>query len=207
MILTRLLSIMTSERLTKQLEFILEIDKLKRIMRQTLLTVDRSHENDAEHSWHIALMTLLLSEYSTESNLDIQKVIKMVLIHDIIEIDAGDTFCYDYKAGKDKKERELVAAERIFTILPEDQAQDFRDVWDEFEEMQSSEAKFAAAMDRLQPLLLNFNTEGESWRKHGVSRSQVIQRNEHIKNGSAVLWDFASWLIDESVRRGYLQDK
>ncbi len=197
---------MTSERLGKQLEFITEVDKLKRILRQTFVTVDHTQENDAEHSWHLAVMTLLLSEYSNDKNLDVLKVVKMVLIHDMIEIYAGDTFCYDSDAGKDKKERELAAAKKIFAYLPPDQASDFRSAWDEFEDVQTSEAKFAAAMDRLQPLLLNFSTNGEAWRKHGVTRSQVIQRNQHIANGSATLWEFASWLIDESVRRGYLQD-
>ncbi len=197
---------MISERLRNQLDFIIEVDKLKRILRQTLVTVDRTHENDAEHSWHLALMTLLLSEYCNDTDLNMIKIIKMVLIHDLIEIYAGDTFCYDYEAGKDKKERELAAADRIFSFLPTDQALDFRITWDEFEETQTPEARFAAAMDRLQPLLLNFNTEGESWRTHGVTRSQVIERNKHIENSSASLWKFASWLIDESVKRGYLMD-
>ncbi len=200
------LIVMTSERLKQQLEFIVEVDKLKRIIRQTLVTPDRTNENDAEHSWHISLMAMLLIEYSNSNSIDLMKVIKMLLIHDIIEIDAGDTFCYDYKAALDKEERETKAANRLFQILPQDQAIEYRKAWDEFEAAESPEAKFAAAMDRLQPLLLNFNTEGESWKNHGIKRSEVIERNQRIKYASVELWDFALWLIDESVRRGYLND-
>ncbi len=195
---------MTSLRLHRQLEFIVEIDKLKRILRQTNVIQDRTNENDAEHSWHLAVMVFLLDEYSNTKNLDIAKVMKMVLIHDLVEIDAGDTYCYDYEAAKDKKERELKAANRIFALLPEDQANELRGIWDEFEEQRQPEAKFAAAMDRLQPLLLNFNTLGVSWKKHGVKKHEVIERVRYIADGSKELWEFAIWLIDESVRRGFL---
>lgn len=198
---------MLNERLSKQLRFIIEADKLKRVLRQTNLIADHSQENDAEHSWHLALMALLLFEYSNAEHLDSMRVIMMVLIHDLVEIDAGDTFCYDYAAAKDKKQRELAAAERLFGLLPEDQQAEFRQIWDEFEEGTTEEAKFAASMDRLQPLLLNFNTEGVSWQKHGITRSQVVKRNETISEGSEVLWRFASWLIDEAVRRGFLQEE
>jgi putative hydrolase of HD superfamily len=197
---------MLNERLSKQLGFIIEVDKLKRVLRQTNLIADHSQENDAEHSWHLALMALLLFEYSNAEQLDMMRIIKMVVIHDLVEIDAGDTFCYDYAAMRDKKQRELAAAERLFGLLPEDQGMELRGIWDEFEEGVTDEAKFAASMDRLQPLLLNFNTEGVSWKKHGITRSQVIRRNEKIYEGSEVLWEFASWLIDEAVRRGYLQN-
>ena len=198
---------MTEERLQKQLEFIVEIDKLKRIHRQTYVISDKTNENDAEHSWHLALMAFLLGEYSNESDLDVTRVMKMVLAHDLVEIDAGDTFCYDYEAAKGKREREVAAADRIFALLPDDQGNELRVLWDEFEEGATPEARFAAALDRLQPLLLNFNTHGASWKKHGVKRHAVIERNKNIATGSKELWKFALWLIDESVRRGYLQDE
>ena len=197
---------MTTHRLTEQLHFIVETDKLKRILRQTLVTQDKTQENDAEHSWHLAMMAFLLSEYSNDSTLNILRVMKMVLIQDLVEIYAGDTFCYDYEAAKDKEEREIQAADKIFALLPVDQSQELRLMWDEFEEQTSPEARFAAALDRLQPLILNFNTQGTSWQKHGVKRNQVIERNKHIAKGSKELWDYALWLIDESVRRGYLQE-
>ncbi len=197
---------MTTPRLTEQLQFIVETDKLKRILRQTLVTLDKTQENDAEHSWHLAMMAFLLAEYSNDSDLNIVRVMKMALIHDLVEIYAGDTFCYDYEAAKDKAKREIEAADKIFTLLPTDQAKDLRLMWDEFEEQKTSEARFAAALDRLQPLLLNFNTEGAAWKRHGIKRSQVIERNQHIENGSKELWNYALWLIDESVKRGYLQD-
>ena len=197
---------MTADRLKKQLEFIVETDRLKQILRQTLVIDDRRQENDAEHSWHLALMAILLAEHANQPDLDMLKVVKMVIIHDLIEIYAGDTFCYDYEAAKDKKERETAAAQKIFGLLPKDQRLGFRSLWDEFEEVQSAEARFAAALDRLQPLLLNFHTEGAAWKKHGVTRSQVIERNHHIAKGSAELWDYAKWLIDESVKRDYLLD-
>ena len=197
---------MTADRLKKQLEFIVETDRLKQILRQTLVIDDRRKENDAEHSWHLALMAIFLSEHANQPDLDMLKVVKMVIIHDLVEIYAGDTFCYNYEAAKDKNERETAAAQKIFGLLPKDQRLEFRSLWDEFEEVQSAEARFAAALDRLQPLLLNFHTEGAAWKKHGVTRSQVIERNRHIAKGSAELWDYAKWLIDESVKRDYLLD-
>jgi putative hydrolase of HD superfamily len=195
---------MTSQRLQKQLEFIIEIDKLKRILRQTVVIQDKTNENDAEHSWHLAMMAFLLEEYSNTPNLNVTKVMKMVLAHDLVEIDAGDTFCYDYEAAKDKREREVAAADRIFSLLPTDQAKELRVLWDEFEEGATPEAKFAAALDRLQPLLLNFNTQGAAWQKHHVKREEVVERTKNIAEGSEELWEFVLWLIDESVERGYL---
>lgn len=197
---------MTDKRLKKQLEFIVETDHLKQILRQTLVIDDRRQENDAEHSWHLALMAILLTEHANQPALDMLKVVKMVIIHDLVEIYAGDTFCYDYEAAKDKKERETAAAQKIFGLLPKSQYLEFSSLWEEFEEVQSPEAKFAAALDRLQPLLLNFHTEGAAWKKHGITRSQVIERNHHIADGSNELWDYAKWLIDESVKRKYLLD-
>jgi putative hydrolase of HD superfamily len=186
--------------------FLKEIDDLKQVLRQTVLTKDCRQENDAEHSWHLAMLVIVLSEYSNNISLDILQTLKMVLIHDIVEIDAGDTFCYDEHDRQIKTEREREAAHRIFSLLPEQQAQEYINLWEEFEAMSTPEAKFAAAVDRLQPLLLNFYSEGHAWKKHGVRKSQVIERNQYIVKGSSELWKFAEALIDESVKRGYLLD-
>ena len=188
------------------MSFLAEIDELKHVLRQTVLLKDFRQENDAEHSWHLAMMVILLAEYSNDVNIDVLRAVKMALIHDIVEIDAGDTFCYDEHDREQKTLNERVAAKRIFGILPDEQADEYRRLWEEFEEMRTPEARFAATVDRLQPLLLNFNTEGHAWLKHGVVRSQVVERNKHIAKGSALLWEYAKWLIDESVKRGYLLD-
>lgn len=194
----------SSERLTKQLKFIIEIDKLKDVYRQTLLMSGKRYENDAEHSWHLGLMAILLSEYANERKLNILRVIKMVLVHDLVEIDAGDTFCYDKNAAVDKSEREQKAAARIFGILPADQAEEFRVMWEEFEKRETPEACFAAALDRLQPLLHNYNTQGAAWRSHKVTSDQVFERNNHIADGSQELWNFAESLINDGIEKGYL---
>ena len=151
---------MNENRLQRQIQFIIEIDKLKKIMRQTYLTDQSRKENDAEHSWHLAVMAILLAEYAKDDQIDLFHVLKMLLIHDLVEIDAGDTFCYDEDGNAHKLEKEIQAAERIFNLLPEDQARDFRKLWDEFEARQSPESRFAAALDRLQPLLHNSRTKG-----------------------------------------------
>jgi putative hydrolase of HD superfamily len=192
------------ERLKKQINFISEIDKLKNIGRQTYLIHDDRHENDAEHSWHIAVMALILSEYAEERRLDILRVVKMLLIHDIVEIDAGDTFIYDTEGNKDKWEREQKAAERIFHLLPDDQAKELYELWEEFEEKESEESKFAASLDRFQPLLHNYLTRGKAWKEHNIQSRQVKQRNEHMNNGSSRLWNYAKKLINSAVKRGYL---
>mgnify|MGYP005623486909 CR=1 FL=1 len=192
------------ERLTRQLEFVLEVEKLKQIFRQTVLPGDERRENDAEHSWHLGLMAVLLVEHAKEPEVDLLRVVKMVLIHDLVEIDAGDTFAYDEAGNVDKVERETVAAERIFGLLSEDQKRELRSLWDEFEARQTPEARYAAALDRLQPVMLNFQTQGAAWRRHGVTRAQVIARNKHISEGSPSLWKYAEGLIDEAVKRGYL---
>ena len=193
-----------NSRLEKQIQFILEIDKLKKIVRQTLLTDRSRKENDAEHSWHIALMAVLLSEYAEKKTIDILHVVTMLLVHDLVEIDAGDTFCYDKAGNMDKLERETKAADRIFNLLPEDQAAYLRELWDEFEARQTAESRFAAAMDRLQPLLHNYNTEGGTWKEHRIHKEQVVERNHPIAFGSATLWDFAADMIDDAVVKGYL---
>jgi putative hydrolase of HD superfamily len=200
------LILFSNERLQQQLLFLKEIDDLKQVIRQTVLIKDRRQENDAEHSWHLAMLVIVLFEYSDVNSIDILRTLKMVLIHDIIEIDAGDTFCYDTHDRAAKTERERKAARRIFNLLPRDQAEEYIELWEEFEAMRTPEARFAAAVDRLQPLLLNFYSEGQAWMKHGVRKSQVIERNHHIEKGSPELWRFAKALINESVERGYLLD-
>ncbi len=195
---------MDSQRLEQQIRFIREVDKLKTIERQTLITDASRQENDAEHSWHLALMALVLGEYAKGSAIDLLHVIRMVLVHDLVEIDAGDTYCYDSAGYADKAERETAAAERIFNLLPPDQAGEFRALWDEFEAGASAEARFANALDRLQPLMHNVFTEGRMWKKHGIRKSQVVQRNQKIDAGAPDLWTFASDLIDKAVDQGQL---
>jgi len=198
--------LITSERLRQQINFLREIDDLKQVLRQTVLIKERRQENDAEHSWHLAMLVLVLSEYSNDSSIDLLRTIKMTLIHDLVEIDAGDTFCYDDHSKEEKIDRERKAAHRIFSILPNEMSEEYTNLWEEFEAMKTPEAKFAAAVDRLQPLLLNLYSEGYAWKKHGIKRSQVIKRNHHIAKGSTQLWEFAQSLIDEAVDRGYLID-
>ena len=171
------------ERLEKQMEFILEVDKVKKIVRQTYLSDASRKENDAEHSWHLALMAVLLKEYSNEE-VDLAKVIPMVLIHDLVEIDAGDTYAYDEAGAETKRERETKAADRIFGLLPGDQGTWFRELWEEFEAYETAEAKFAHVLDNAQPLLLNDASNGRSWAEHGVHKSQIYKRNEHTSEGS-----------------------
>ncbi len=195
---------MKNERLKKQIDFILEIDKLKHIYRQTLLTDGSRHENDAEHSWHLAMMALLLCEHATEMSIDMFRVVKMVLIHDLVEIDHGDTLCYDEDAIRVARERERQTAERLFSLLPDDQSDEFRTLWEEFEQKATPEACFAASLDRLQPLLHNYKTGGYSWKKHGITHDKVLQRTEPIRESSTFLWAFVQELIQDSVARGYL---
>lgn len=197
---------MKEERLDKQIAFIVEIDRLKHILRRTITTERYRNENDAEHSWHLAVMVMLLSEYVETDAVDLSRVLKMVLVHDLVEIDAGDTYCYDAAAGRDRLEREKQAADRIFTILPGDQAEQMRSLWEEFEERKTADARFAAALDRLQPLLLNFHTQGKSWRHHAVTKRQVLDRNSPIRESSEVLWQYASSLIERAVELGYLTE-
>ena len=194
-----------SERFKSQIEFILEVDKLKQIQRRTLL-LDRSRrENSAEHSWHIALSVLVLSEYAEEDNLDLLQVIKLLLVHDLVEIDADDTYCYDEVGGQDQKEREMKAADRIFNILPKDQADSFRALWNEFEAGETTESRFANALDRLQPLLHNYFTRGYTWQQYGIRKEQVIARMQPVDKGSHLLWDYVANLIDDAVKQGYLK--
>lgn len=197
--------LMDYERLAKQIEFIVEIDKLKRVFRQNVVIGTDQQENDAEHSWHLAVMAILLSEYSLTTELDILRVIKMLLIHDLVEIHAGDTFCYDDKGNKDKVEREIKAAKKLFSILPSDQAQEIMDLWHEFESMETPEAGFAASLDRLQPLLLNYHTNGHTWKKPGITSEMVLQRNKVLEGNAPQLWEYVKELINDSIHRGYLK--
>ena len=196
---------MTTDRLHRQLEFVVEIDKAKSILRNSLVIESGRRENDAEHAWHVALMALVLAEYAP-AEIDIGRVVAMLLVHDLVEIDAGDTFIYDTAARELQAEKERAAANRIFGLLPPDQAAALRARWEEFESRQSPEAKFAGALDRLQPLMLNFHTQGHAWRKHGVRRAQVMAVNATIADGAPELWEYARGLIDEAVRRGYLAE-
>ena len=177
-------------RLQQQFDFIEEIDKEKLIGRQTYISDGTRKENDAEHAWHMAIMTVLLSEYANES-IDVLKTITMLLIHDIVEIDAGDTYAYDEEGKKTQREREEKAAERIFGLLPRDQKEKFTSLWEEFEEGITPEAKFAHTMDHIQPLMLNAKTDGKSWIEHSVALSSILRRNENTKDGSKELWEYA----------------
>jgi putative hydrolase of HD superfamily len=193
-----------SDRFKRQVEFLLEIDRLKHTFRQTIL-LDRSrHENSVEHSWHIALSAMIFSEYTDMDGIDLGRVIRMVLVHDLVEIDAGDTYCYDEQAGVDQHEREQRAADRIFGLLPPDQTEEFRRLWDEFEEARSAEARYAHAMDRFQAFLHNYFTEGQMWRRHGIRRAQVIRRMQPVERGAPRVWDYVRSLIEDAVARGYL---
>ena len=189
--------------LLNQIEFIREIDKLKYIFRKTKLINSDRPENDAEHSWHLAMMAIVLAGHANEP-IDLEKVMKMVLIHDIVEIDSGDVFVYDTTKSHDNFDEELKAARRIFGILPEEQAEEFINLWIEFEEMKTPESKFARALDRLEPLLQNASNNGGTWREFDVKYDKVIEKKKAIKDGSEELWKFAKQLIDESVEKGIL---
>lgn len=181
---------MDRERLDQQFDFIKEIDKEKFIQRQTRLSDNVRRENDAEHAWHMAIMTVLLSEYANEK-IDVLRTVTMLLIHDIVEIDAGDTYAYDEEGLKTQRERECQAADRIYALLPEDQQSKLRDIWEEFEAGETPEAKFAHTMDNLQPAMLNVVNNGVLWKEHGIAISQIMKRNAHTAEGSQVLWDYA----------------
>lgn len=195
---------MDTNILLQQVEFIKEIDKLKYIQRKTRLFNSERCENDAEHSWHLAMMTLVLAEHANQS-IDVLKVLKMVLIHDIVEIDAGDTFIYDTNKNHDNTEEELAAAKRIFGILPEEQAKEFIGLWMEFEDGLTDEAKFARSMDRFQPLLQNTSNNGGTWAEYNVNYDKVYNKKKVIEKGSSSIWHYAENLINESVEKGILK--
>lgn len=195
---------MQTNNLQKQIAFIKEIDKIKYIQRQSKLFNSDRRENDAEHSWHIAMMAIVLAEYSNKP-INILKVLKMLLIHDIVEIDAGDTFVYSTTKSHTNTEEELIAAKRIFGLLPEEQAKEFISIWEEFEEGVTEEAKFAKSMDRFEPLLQDNENDGGTWMEFNVPFQQVYDINKAIKNGSKIIWDYAENLINESVKKGFLR--
>ena len=189
-------------RLHEQIEFLCAIDELKRVERQTTLLDGSRRENSAEHSWHLALYAMVLAEYG--GDLDVGRVLRMVLVHDIVEIDAGDTYIYDEQGQATKEERERQAADRLFALLPDDQAGVLRAAWDEFEERETPEARFAYAIDRLQPLLHNHRTGGAAWRRHGITADQVYDKNHPIGDGAPRLWELARRIVETSVQRGDL---
>lgn len=195
---------MNEERFGKQLKFILEIDKEKEIYRQTHITGGERRENDSEHAWHLAVMTWLLAEYSNEK-IDVAKTMLMTLIHDLVEVYAGDTYAYDLKGRATQEQREKEAAEKLFGILPEDQGLKLRAIWEEFEEYESAEAKFAHTMDNFQPMLLNDSNGGGDWIEHDVARSQVEKRNEKTAAGSEEIWRYMKSIIDRNVEKGSLK--
>ncbi len=194
----------STQRLAQQLEFIVVVDRLKQVLRQTSLIDGSRRENSAEHSWHLATMALVLVEY-VQAEVDLLRVLKMLLIHDIIEIEAGDTFAFDVAANLDKAAREQLAADLLFGMLPPDLQSDLQGLWIEFESNATTEAQFANALDRLQPLLHNYHNQGGTWRRHGITRQQVIQRMRPIQTGTPQLWPFVMSIIDESCTAGYIR--
>ncbi|MCF2489306.1 HD family hydrolase [Dyadobacter sp. CY347] len=195
---------MEISNLIKQIEFIKEVDKLKYILRKTKLFNSDRNENDAEHSWHLSLMAIVLAGHANFP-IDLLKVVKMLLIHDIVEIDAGDTFIYDTQKNHSNTDEERLAANRIFGLLPADQANELIAIWEEFEEGQTNEAKFARAMDRLEPLLQNTSNNGGTWTEFGVSYEKVYAKKQIIQQGSESIWQYAEQLINESVEKGILK--
>lgn len=195
---------MQTNNLLQQINFIKEIDKVKYIQRKTKLFNSNRNENDAEHSWHLAMMTIVLAEHSNVP-IDVLKVVKMVLIHDIVEIDAGDTFIYDTTKSHTNTDEERLAANRIFGMLPKEQATEFISIWEEFENGQTDEAKFAKSMDRLEPLLQNTSNDGGTWKEFDVSYDKVYEKKKVINEGSTTIWNYAEDLINESVEKGILK--
>ncbi|MBO5330502.1 MAG: HD domain-containing protein [Anaerotignum sp.] len=197
---------MDKERFEKQVAFILEVDKEKNILRQTHLSGHGRQENDAEHAWHMAMMIYLLKEYANEP-IDLAKTMMMALIHDIVEIDAGDTYAYDAAAMETQAERERLAAERIFGLLPDDQKEELKGLFEEFEAGETAEAKFARTMDNMQPLLLNNSNDGGDWREHQVTRTQIMKRHARNQLGSEVIGAYTKELIEENIRKGNIRDE
>lgn len=194
-----------NERLNRQIEFIREIDKLKTIYRQSYLMDKSRHENDAEHTWHITLMAWLLEEHLDQRKVNLLRVMKMLLVHDLVEIDAGDTFAYDERGQEGKFEREMVAAKRIFGLLPVDQRDEMLALWLEFEQRETLESRYAAAMDRIQPLLHNYFTGGKAWQEHGVTADRVRARIVFLQEDLPDLYSLVQHLIDDAVKQGYLR--
>jgi putative hydrolase of HD superfamily len=192
-------------RLAQQIAFIVEIDQLKQVLRKTRLMDGSRHENSAEHSWHLALMAIVLAEHAVEP-VDLGRVVAMLLVHDLVEIDAGDTFAFDVEANLSKVEREIAAAERVFGLLPGEQATALRRLWDEFELGETAEARFAVALDRLEPLLCNAHNEGGTWREHAVRQAAVARRMAPISIGAPGLWPLVSQVIESAVQAGQIAE-
>lgn len=197
---------MENERLRKQIDFILEADKEKNILRQTHLSGNGRRENDAEHAWHMAIMIYLLKEYANEK-FDMAKAMLMALIHDIVEIDAGDTYAFDSQGMETKEVREKQAASRLFGMLPEDQGEELKSLFEEYEANETPEARFVRVMDNFQPLLLNNSNDGRDWKEHGIGKSQVMRRHIKTKLGSDVIWECSEKIIEDNVRKGNLKDE
>ena len=193
-----------NDRLKKQIDFMLELDKMKNLYRQTYVLHENRRENDAEHSWHIAILAFMLAEYSNEP-IDVPHVMKMLLLHDVVEIDAGDTYCYDEDGNKTKAEREAKAAKRIFGLLPDDQRDEYYALWREFEDSVTPEARFAAVLDRIQPLLLNYTKGGISWQEHGIHKEQVLARNIAYFSTSDILSEAIKQVIEDAYSKGWLK--
>ncbi len=196
---------MISERLESQIRFIKEVDALKEIFRQTVCIRSGRAENDAEHSWHLCLTAIVLAESANAKDLDLLRVLKMLIIHDLVEIDAGDTFAYDTAGMAGQHDREAIAADRIFGVLPGDQGKAFRALWDEFEDKKTPESRFATAVDRFQPMLLNCSTAGAAWKRHGITHDRVLARNSVIADGCAPLWEYAQRMVQQAVDSGQLE--
>ncbi len=195
---------MDKSRFEKQLAFLIEIDKMKSILRRTVLINEPRRENDAEHSWHFAVTALVLTEYASD-NIDINHVIKMALVHDLVEVYAGDTFAYDEKGYEDKQSREFAAADKIFGILPDKQGKELRALWEEFEEFKTKDSCYANAIDRLQPFINNYKTEGHTWKLGGVTSAKVYKRMEAVRGAAPELWPFVEYVINDAIDKGYLQ--
>ena len=193
-----------NDRLKKQVEFMLELDKMKNLYRQTYVLHEDRKENDAEHSWHLAILAMLMAEHANKP-VDAVKIIKMVLIHDVVEIDAGDTYCYDTEGCKTKADREEKAAQRIFGLLPDDQKKEFYDLWRDFENSETDDARFAAVLDRVQPLLLNYTKGGISWKEHGIAKEQVIGRNKEYFGESDEIAELIVSVIEDAYDKGWLK--
>ena len=191
-------------RFNKKLQFLILIDKMKSVYRQTLLADKSRRETDAEHSWHIAMMAMLFAEFAPEG-VDKERVIKMCLVHDLVEIYAGDTFCYDEKAGEDKAQREMRAAQKLFSVLPAEDGEEIKGLWLEFEKQETPDAVFAASLDRFQPLINNFLTDGHTWRKGKVVRPQVEERAALIKKGLPIAWETVQKILDDAENKGFFE--
>ena len=193
------------ERFQKQLSFLIEVDRMKNVLRQTLIADRSRRENDAEHSWHFAIAAMIFSEYAAEADkTDMTRVLKMALVHDLVEVYAGDTFAYDVQGNLGKAAREEAAADRLFSMLPADQSAEIRALWEEFDRMDTPDSRYAAAIDRLQPFICNYVTEGYTWRLHHVTRAQVYERMDMVRAAAPGLWPFVEDVVRDAMEKGYI---